>query len=112
MPAELIYKTDSPLAMTWMAKARREEELSRGRRVAYSDQMATLYGVTPALDYGVVHKSRELMVSRQNAVGLASGHNERPHKDSGWRLDAKHRYWKPALSTAVGRRRASGRAVL
>ena len=106
MTAELIYKTNSPAALAWWEDAKKVAELSNGKRTAYGDQMAGEFGVTPqSNEYVKPYTERALMVRNNRVVGLASGLSEKPPADSGWRLDSKFRFWKPALKTPKGKQR-------
>jgi hypothetical protein len=108
MTVELIYKTTSLAAIEWWKKAEDEAELARRLRNEYMDKQTALYGPTPGGTYeSAPTKDRGLMVSRHIVLGLASGHNEQPPANSGWRLDSKERFWKPKMATRAGKERAS-----
>lgn len=108
MSTELIYKTTSPFALAWWANAEVEREKARLIRREYAERMTAEFGPTPprySYSNGESHEFRELMVAGPRAVGLASGYDEVPPLESGWRLDSKERIWMPKLATAQGKMR-------
>lgn len=106
MSVELIYKTISPFALDWWANAEVESEKARVIRKEYAERMTIEFGPTPPrYSQGEALAHRELMVVGPRVVGLASGYNEVPPVDSGWRLDSKERFWMPKLATAQGKAR-------
>ena len=108
MSAELIYKTTSPAALAWWERIAAESEKARLRRADFIAKVTEQFGPTPSVGrYTEAPTERQLMISRHNVAGLASGYSERPPEDSGWRLDSKDRYWAPKLATKAGKDRAA-----
>lgn len=103
MTAELIYRTSSPAAATWYSARNAEQVEQSGRRNAFQDEMLATYGPADVPEGRQGHGLRNLMVTRRGVVGIHSGWQEAPPADSGWRLDARDRFWKPSLRSAKGR---------
>lgn len=105
MSAELIYRTTSPAAHEWWKHGRELLEQQRLLRQAFMDEQREQYGQYRSSSYREEWVDREMYVSSRGGVlGISSGWNEEPPADSGWRLDSKERYWKPALRAAAGRK--------
>jgi hypothetical protein len=103
MTAELIYRTSTPAAEAWWRNlvARRAEQ--DALRDAFEAEMLATYG--PAQHrYGEGVGKRSLYTNGRVITGIDAGYNEQPPAGSGWRLDSKDRFWKPALRTAEGRK--------
>jgi hypothetical protein len=112
MSAELIYKTKTPAALEWWRHVQNQASAAHAFRSNYIKRMTNEFGPTPGRYTESGNKDRALMVSRHIVMGLASGYDEKPPVDSGWRLDSKERYWAPKLATKAGKERAAELATL
>ena len=102
MSVELIYKTTSAFAESWWKNMQEKRAEQAELRRAFEDEMLATYG--PAdVRYGEGVGKRLLMTNGRVVTGLHSGYAEVPPSGSGWRLDSKARFWKPALREAAGK---------
>ena len=102
MSAELIYKTTSPAAIAWWRNVEAKNAEQQALRNAFRDEMLAAYGPADKAFYDSP-PSRALWMQGERVVGLDSGYKEQPPAGSGWRLDARDGFWKPALKSAAGR---------
>lgn len=103
MSAELIYRTSSPAAEAWWAHVKDMQRQQNELRRAFEAEMLAQYGPADVSEYSEGHGKRLLYTNGRVCTGLDAGYNERPPAGSGWRLDSKDRFWKPALKEAAGR---------
>lgn len=111
MSVELIYKTSDPAAVAWMSDIIEKRKVAREKRKAYGARVLEEFGPRGRrysyMQEEPADERRDLYVGRYHAFGIDSGIDEKPPAESGWRLDAKGRYWKPKLATKRGKERAA-----
>lgn len=114
MSIELIYRTSDPRAVAWFKETDAERTAVRELRRAYEAKMTEEFGPMGKRDdpYGEEHDVRPLIVGQTHVSGIGCGRNEQPPEGSGWRLDARERWWYPKLATAKGKERKAELAKL
>lgn len=113
MGAELIYKTSSEEVWNIWQSFQEESDAIRVKRDAYIERMTEEFGFAPksaaryqtTFQEGELTENRMLITQGRSVIAIYCGAYEQPPAGSGWRLDAKEKYWYPKLREAAGKAR-------